>query len=72
MKEKDFDKIEIKKNICIDVFGYKNGLVFPIYVSSRKFEDSMDLSLSIDGDKSQYVYIIDFNTFMFCKKNKIK
>ena len=28
--EKDFNKIEAKNNICINVFGYENGLVFPI------------------------------------------
>ena len=33
MQEKDFSKIELKNNICINVFGYENGLVFPIYVS---------------------------------------
>ena len=42
---KDFDKIEIKNNICINVFGYENKLVFLIYVSDQKFEDSMDLLL---------------------------
>ena len=43
VKEKDFDKIEIKNNICINVFRYENGLVFPIYISNQKFEHSMDL-----------------------------
>ena len=43
MKEKDFNKIEVKNNICINVFGYENGLVFPIYVSDQKFIDLMDL-----------------------------
>ena len=52
--EKDFSKIEIKNNICIKVFGYENKLVFPIYVSDQKFEDSMDLLLLIDDDKSHY------------------
>ena len=53
------------------MFGYENGLVFPIYVSDKKFEDSMDLLLLIDNDKSHYVYIKDFNRFMFQKtKNK--
>ena len=64
VKGKDFDKIEIKSNICINMFGYENGLVFPIYVSSQKFEDSMDLLLLIDGDRSHYVYIKDFNRFV--------
>ena len=73
MQEKDFNKIEVKNNICINVFGYENGLVFPIYVSDQKFEDSMDLLLLIDDDKSHYVYIKDFNRFMFHKtKNKNK
>ena len=55
------------------MFGYENGLVFPIYVSDQKFEDSMDLLLLIDDDKSHYVYIKDFNRFMFHKtKNKNK
>ena len=41
-QEKDFNKMEIKNNICINVFGYENELVFSIYVSDQKFEDSMD------------------------------
>ena len=67
MQEKDFDKIEVKNNICINVFGYENKLVFPIYVSDKKFEDSMDLLLLIEDDKANYVYIKDFNRFMFHK-----
>ena len=54
------------------MFGYENGLVFPIYVSDQKFEDSMDLLLLIDDDKSHYVYIKDFNKFMFCKTKNVK
>ena len=45
VQEKDFNKITVKNNICINVSGYENGLVFPIYVSDQKFEDSMDLLL---------------------------
>ena len=36
-QEEDFDKIQVKNNICINVFGYENQLVFPIYVSDKKF-----------------------------------
>ena len=32
VQEKDFSKIEIKNNICINVFCYENRLTFPIYV----------------------------------------
>ena len=73
VQEKDFNKIEVKNNICINVFGYENELVFPIYVSDQKFEDSMDLLLLNDDDKSHYMYIKDFDRFMFHKiKNKNK
>ena len=48
-------------------------MIFPIYVSDQKFEDSMDLLLLFDDDKSRYVYIKDFDRFMFHKtKNKNK
>ena len=67
VQEKDFNKIEIKNNICINVFGYDNRLVFPIYISDKKCEDSMDLLLLIDNDKSHYVYIKDFDRFLFHK-----
>ena len=60
------------------MFAYENRLVFPIYISDQKFKDSlelhsMDLLLLIDNDKSHYVYIKDFDRFMFHKtKNKNK
>ena len=71
MQEKDFTKIEVKNNLCINLFGYEDEFVFPIYVFDQKFEDSMNLLLLIDDDKSHYVYIKDFDKFMFHKtKNK--
>ena len=73
MQEKDFNKIEVKNNKSINVFSYENGLVFPIYVLDKKFEDSIDLLLLIDNDKSHYVHIKDFDRFMLHKtKNKNK
>ena len=55
------------------MFGYEDELVFPIYVSDQKFNDSMDLLLLNDDNKLHYVYIKDFNRFMFHKtKNKNK
>ena len=45
VKEKDFNKVEIQNNICISVFIYENNLVFPVYVSHKKLEVSMDLLL---------------------------
>ena len=66
-------RIETKHNICINVFRYENRLTFPIYISDQKLENSMDLLLLTDGDTSHYVYIKDFDRFMFHKtKNKNK
>ena len=73
VREKDFRKIEKKNNICINVFCYENKLVFPIYISDQKFQNSADLLLVTDGDISYYVYFNDFNRFMFHKTiNKSK
>ena len=70
VQEKDFSKIEKKNNICINMFCCENKLVFPIYVSDQ---NAMDLLLILDGDKSHYVHIKDFDRFMFHKtKNKNK
>ena len=70
VQEKYFSKIEVKNNICINMFGYEDEFIFPVYVSNQKFEDSVDLLLINDDDKSHYVYIQDFDTFMFHKTRK--
>ena len=70
--QKNFTKLK-KNNICINVFGYEDKLIFPIYISDQKFEDSMDLLLLVDNKKSHYVYVKNFNRFMFHRtKNKNK
>ena len=72
-REKDFSKIETKSNICINVYCYENKLTFPIYFSDQKFENLMDLLLLMDKNKPHYVYIKDFDRFMFHRtKNKNK
>ena len=61
VSKEDFSKIETKNNICINIFCYKNKLIFPIYISDKKFGNSMDLLLISDKGKSHYVYIKDFD-----------
>ena len=46
VREKDFSKIEMKRNFCINVYCYENKLVFPIYISDQKFENSMSCLLT--------------------------
>ena len=38
MQEKDFKKVEVQNNICINVFHYENKLVFTVYMSDRTFK----------------------------------
>ena len=55
------------------MFYYENNLTFPIHISDQKFEKLMDFLLVIDESKSHYMYIKDFDRFMFHKtKNKNK
>ena len=70
MQQKDFDKIDVKSNICINVFGYEDKLIFPIYISDQKFKDSMDVLFLNNDDKSHYVFIKDLDRFMFHKTKK--
>ena len=63
----DFNKVEMKTNISVHVFCYKNKLPFSIYLSGQTFENSIDLLLVIDEIKSHYEYIKDFDRFMFHK-----
>ena len=78
ISKKDYCKIEKQNNICINVFSYDNGIIYPIYVTNEKFSDSIDLLLILEcnshgENKSHYVYIKDFNRLMFNKsKNKNK
>ena len=51
------------------MFCYENKLVSSIYVSDQKFENSLDLLLVIDENKSHYVYMKNVDRFVFHKTN---
>ena len=73
VSKKDYCNVEKQNNICINVFCYENKLTYPVYLSDKKFRDSMDLLLISDECKSHYVYMKDFDRFMFNKtKNKTR
>ena len=50
------------------MYCYANKLTFSVFVSDQKFENSMDLLLMIDENKSHYGYIKDFNRLCFTKE----
>ena len=62
---KQIPKIEKQNNISINVFGYEKKIPYPIYISKTKCEDQLDLLLITEGDKNYYVWIKDFDRFMF-------
>ena len=72
VRGKYFSKIETKSKICLNVFCYKNRLVFPIYISNQKFESWMGLLLVTNENKSHYMYIKDFNRLMLHKSKSKK
>ena len=72
-KKKILARLRYKIIFVFNVFGCESKLVFPVYISDQTFKSSTDLLLLINNDQFHYVYIKDFNAFMFHKtKNKIK
>ena len=70
VQEKDFKKVEVQNNICVDVFGYENELVFPVYISDQTFKSSIDLLLlMMINDITRTLKIL---THLYFIKQKIK
>ena len=63
--QKQYNKIETQNSIRINVFGYENGQPFPIYISKEMFKDQMNLLLITKDENKHYVFIKDFNSFMY-------
>ena len=57
----------MQNKIYINKFCYENKVVYPVYLSDQIFSDSMDLLLISDKFRSHYVYIKDFDRYMFNK-----
>ena len=62
---KQIKKIEQQNEININVFGYENKQSYPLRISKEKFEDHMELLLISEDMNKHFVYIKDFNRFMF-------
>ena len=63
LKTRDILKFD---SISITDFGYENKVKYLIYVSKKCFEDKhVDLSFAGEREKKQYVFIKDFNIFIY-------
>ena len=66
MKARDYEIIEERFNINVNVFGYENR-VFPLYVSKKSNEQVSNLLLISNEEKPHYVFIKDFSRLMYSK-----
>ena len=68
----DYKKIEDRFRMQVNVFGYENK-VYPLYISKKSYDQTLNLLLINAKGKSHYVFINDFNRLMFSRtkhKNK--
>ena len=65
MKARDYEIIEERFNINVNVFGYENR-VFPLYVSKKFNEQVLNvLLIKNENNESHYVLIKDFRRLMY-------
>ena len=71
VSKRDYFKIEVLNKICINIFCYENKIVYPVYLSDQKFDDSMDLLLLSNNFISHYVYIKDLKLKLKIKNTSV-
>ena len=66
MKARDYEIVEERFEININVFGYENK-VFPLYVPKKSNEQVLNVLLINNEEKSHYVFIKGFNRLMYSR-----
>ena len=56
----DYEKIEDRFQMQVNVFGYENK-ISPLHISKKSYNETVNLLLITEKDKSHYVFIKDFN-----------
>ena len=64
MKARNYEIVEERSNINVNVSGYENR-VFPLYVTNKSNEQVLNVLLISNDGKSHYVYVKDFNRLMY-------
>ena len=62
----DYEKIEDKFQMQVNVFGYENK-VYPLCISKKSYDQTLNSLLITEKDNSHYVFIKDFNRLMFSR-----
>ena len=65
VSQKDYNNVERKNGIRVNIFGYENKQPYPIHVSKERFKEELNLLLIEEDGNKHYVLIKDFNSFMF-------
>ena len=63
----DYEKFEDRFQMQVNFLGSENK-VYSLYISKKSYNQTVNLLLITEKDKSQYVFIKDFNRLMI--KNK--
>ena len=66
MKARDYEVVEERFNINVNVFGYENK-AFPLYVSKKSNEQVLNVLLISSEQNSHCVFIKNFNRLMYSK-----
>ena len=64
-----YKKIEDKFQKQVNVFGYENKF-YPLYISKKFYDQTLNLLLITEKDKSHNVFVKDFNRLMFSRTNR--
>ena len=68
----NYEKIEDRFQMQVNVFVYENK-VYPLFISKKSYNETLNLLLITEKDKLHYVFINDFNRLMFSRtKHKDK
>ena len=68
----DYEKIEDRFQMQVNIFGCENK-VYSLYISKKSYNQTLNLLLITEKDKSHYVFIKDFNRLISSKtKHKDK
>ena len=68
----DYEKIEDGFQMQVNIIGYKNK-EYPLYISRKPYDQTLNLLLITEKDKSHSVFIKDFSRLMFSRtKHKDK
>ena len=62
----DYEKNKDRFRMQVNVFSYENQ-VYPVHISKKSYDRTLNLLLTTEKGKSHYVFIEDFNRLMFSR-----